>query len=527
MLRKSESLPALVVSSPVGSGFDGSFGEGGLAASGSASAFGARLSLQSASLDVSLPAVPRAAGGSDACGRSTGRGAGSEMATARMSMTLGGGTARGGFSGFKNKRPYLGLQTPTQPVSSQHEKEISAVRALGNEEGDIEELERKTSHEFLMSRLKSRVLRLEAENTKEFIASYRRSSASLGSSSSLRDGAQRDAKLGALIEKNAKRAEELRLRNEELKGEITDLERSLEAIALSLTQRVSTAELQQMTSFERNQRRLEDERMGVELEAQREETSQQLTKARRQLQNDLVELRDVRLLLQEYRKARLDKLQSVLSSAKDGVRLRACVREMIRHGAQRILQKLEAMGPPLEPWMREVLVNMCHIELQLEEVEATLRTLRRKSIDSCRGSLQSMITYSYTDRFDQLCATTWTTMERIRGEIDRDPLGESHPVAKRLTDENVDTWSSPLAGLPEINDLRTAEADRDAMINLLNDMKQNIAAVICNGMRQAERRGLTSKEISDWGHSMLTFLVSEDFAKNTVKNCNRQMASSA
>ena len=40
---------------------------------------------------------------------------------------------------------------------------------------------------------------------------------------------------------------------------------------------------------------------------------------------------------------------------------------MIRNGAQRILQRLETAKLPLEPWMREVLLNCCYVEIRIED----------------------------------------------------------------------------------------------------------------------------------------------------------------
>merc|ERR1712232_1228531 len=139
----------------------------------------------------------------------------------------------------------------------------------------------------------------------------------------------------------------------------------------------SEQKLQSMSSFERSQRRILEDKMEEAIGQQRAEVQGNLQKTQRQLQSELVLLRDYKVLLREFRKIRLDKLQETMAADKSGRKIRHCVRMMIRHGANRILAKLEAIGPNMEPWMRQALVNMAHLENQLEDHERKLLFLRQ------------------------------------------------------------------------------------------------------------------------------------------------------
>lgn len=317
----------------------------------------------------------------------------------------------------------------------------------------------------------------------------------------------------------------------------------------------------------RSKRRLDESKRAMEQEAAKEAAQAELNKLKRLMQSDLVELRDIRMLLQEYRKARLDKLQESLRCPKDGSRLRATIREMIRHGAQRVIQKLETSGPAaLEPWMREVMVNMCHVELRLEDLDVRLLVLRRDVVAPVRNEMQSVLSYTYEERFQQLCDKTWHSLQNFRAA--NDMLGlrpcqvgiglieslslscAAPPESFRVDDmfsclppiappstiqftesftvlpdlgkqpmklEGQQTTAAARTPVFAVMEMRALDAEAAALRRLLQDMRDNVASVTSNRMRQAETSGADPQELAEWGRAVLTIMVSQDFAKTTMK----------
>lgn len=415
--------------------------------------------------------------------------------------------------------------------------EVMEVRLL-SDDGPVKEGmdQRRGPHEALMQRLKSRAARQEAENWRAFLATYREDS---------EPSPQLEAKLDALLRSTAKRSEDLRQRSEELALEVADAERRLEKVNTLTCGRASDTELQQLNAFERSQRRIQEDKREEDLQKQRDEVQANYAKVHRRLQNELIELRDYKVLLREFRRVRLEKLHDMLGRVNDGRRLRACVREMIRHGAQRILQRLEAASLPLEPWMNEVLVNCCHVEIRIEEAEERLLRIRRQALQPVRGDVEAMLSQSTQERFEGLCRRTWDG--RLGGNFTH--TSEDGGVQRVQTSDGTGvTWASDgaagdmsaatsaslpsLAGAspsrrraPEkvVAEMRAAEANITSLRRLLNDMRHNAAAVVCNHIRQVEKGGgrEASKDAAEWGSQMLAMLVSEDFAKHTMKELQK------
>jgi len=245
---------------------------------------------------------------------------------------------------------------------------------------------------------------------------------------------------------------------------------------------------------------------------------------------------------------------------------------MIRHGAQRLLQRLEAANLPLEQWMREVLVNCCHLEIRIEDAEATLLVMRRQALKPVMGEVQAMLAQSKQERFEQLCTRTWLMRNQQRQQnhglrlpqlLGSDSMKQRGDDGEEAELEMLRTVSGshavddlthtmgldgmlgisdgkdsmngsngfPTASLgrrivvPEqvANEMRSAEADLTAMKRLLADMRHNAAAVICNQIRQAEKSGgrEASRNAMDWGRNILMLMVHEDFAKATMKELQK------
>lgn len=76
-------------------------------------------------------------------------------------------------------------------------------------------------------------------------------------------------------------------------------------------------------------------------------------------------------------------------------------------------------------------------------------------------------------------------------------------------------------------ELRAAEAEVACLRKLQHDMRQNVAAIICKDIRQAEKNGGTAAgaEACEWAQVVLTALASEDFAKATIKELQKSAPS--
>lgn len=432
---------------------------------------------------------------------------------------------------------------------------IAEVRNLAGDapiKGDGQsDLPMKNSHEALLIRLKSRAARLEAEKHRDFIASYWQHMYVD------EDSTLSDAHLDSLLMGLQKKEDELRQRSEELQLEAKEAERRLEHVNSLHLGRASDLELQAMNAFERSQRRIQEDKKEEEYQKQRDEVQALFAKVHRRLQSELIELRDYKVLLREYRRVRLEKLSETLGRVQDGRRLRHCVRVMIRNGAQRILQRLESAKLPLEPWMREVLLNCCYVEIRIEDTELKLLSLRRQALKPVKEEVLKMMSKTKAERFEDLFVRTleerhqklgltstvgssidsekaslpMTPMESMPSPSPPSPGATSRDSSMRLRQASNSSNSSfdsdkVKETVVEVDpeevkeEVRRLEEDLSSLRRLLQDMRNNAAAVICNHLRQAEKsakKHWSQKEGNAWGCRILSLLVSEDFAKRTMK----------
>jgi hypothetical protein len=355
--------------------------------------------------------------------------------TMKGSLNSDAVAAFGVRSGFINLAGKGGGLTKDSKCKSASQLEVDAVRSLANDEPNAADQDQshtdKHSLANLMTRLKSREARAKAENNRDFLTKYRAGTFP-GSET------KADEIFDKLLSTTSERADELRLRSEELQAESQDLERKLERVTTQSVNRASEQELNAMNAFERSQKKIQEDKREEELSKLREEAQANYVRVHRRLQNELLELRDYKVLLREFRRLRLEKLQENLAKVQDGRRLRSCVREMIRHGAQKILARLEQAGVPLEMWMREVLVNSCHLELRIEDGEGKLLKLRRLGLGPVKHEVKEMVNASKTSRFETLCARTWDNKLRVANN-DEPPSPvlhrpTSHPELSDTTD---------------------------------------------------------------------------------------------
>lgn len=337
--------------------------------------------------------------------------------------------------------------------------------------------------------------------------------------------------------------------------DVGEAERKLEKVNTLHAGRASESELQALNAFERSQKRIEEDKREEDLQKQNEEVQANYAKVHRRMQNELIELRDYKVLLREYRRVRLEKLHETLHHSTDGRRLRACVREMIRHGAQRILQKMEGANLPLDPWMNEVLVNCCHVEIRIEEAEEKLLLIRRQALKPVKQDVEAMLSRSKQERFELLCQRAWPGRH---GSVGGDKMSASCPslfvegdgsggskdsggldstlkgMARTMQAMQAEgrgaspsrCSTAPAGARTEdtvLEEMRAAEANIQSLRRLLNDMRHNAAAVVCNQIRQVEKSGgrEAGKRAAEWGSQMLAMLVSEDFAKATMKELQK------
>jgi len=421
--------------------------------------------------------------------------------------------------------------------------DVAEVRALCKDQPYSAEQDpnsaNRSEHGVLMMRLKSREARAKAESNRDFLAQYRKG---------ICLDPKADDRLDKLLRDTAARADELRLKSEELQVEAADAERTLERANAKSVNRVNEQELQAMNAFERSTKRIQEDKQEEELQKKRDDAQANYVRVHRRLQNELIELRDYKVLLVEFRRLRLEKLQETLGRVQDGRRLRACVREMIRHGAQRILNRLETASVPLETWMREVLVNSCHLELRIEDAEGKLLKLRRQALGPVKNEIQDMCASSKQERFEALCARTWdnrrsesaqtrsnATHEGEDGEGEDatqsgfNKTGQSMASAtggfRGTMASMASTQKSFVTRVPDdiAAEMHTAEADISAVQRLLSDMRGNAAAVICHQIREAEKTGGANAGSASMnvGFRELKLLVNEDFAKITMKELQK------
>jgi len=426
-----------------------------------------------------------------------------------------------------------GAQRRSQSAS---QIDISAVRALVKDEPFSAEQDpggNRSEHGVLMMRLKSREARAKAESNRDFLAQYRKGTLDQ----------KADDRLDKLLTDTAARADELRLKSEELQVEAADSERSLERANAKKSVRADELQLQAMNAFERSTKRIQEDKQEEELQKKRDDAQANYVRVQRRLQTELLELRDYKVLLVEFRRLRLEKLQNTLGDVQDGRRLRACVRTMVRHGAQRILNRLETAAVPLETWMREVLVNICHLELRIESAEGKLLKLRRQALGPVKTEIHDMSVASKQERFEALCARTWDNRRKAADESKRDD-GEGEDTeyrassapgrttgqtagnnSLRTTMGSMNSTTQPSSRVPaDISaEMHTAEADIAAVKRLLIDMRANAAAVVCHQIREADKtRGREAASIAmGTGFAKLKLLVSEDFAKITMKELQK------
>lgn len=395
-------------------------------------------------------------------------------------------------------------------------------------------------HDNLLARLKSRISKMEAESLREFMARYR---------ASVKLDKEDEAYLDRQLKLTETRAESLLQRSENLRVEVAEAERAVERVNHeALSHKSADAKVQPMTAFERSQYLINENKRMEDLQHQRDEATGAHHKVQRQLHNELIDLQDCKVLLSEYRRLRLDKLEECLGRVSDGRKLRQVVREMIRQGGQRVLSRLES-SVPLESWMCEVLVNCCHLEISIENAKKHLLPLQREALVPLKAQVETMVAAPKESRHKRLCEWTWDDLRDSQDEanpwrrppnlvtgasvggvpagspersnppaaIEARPGAPSGPgpsatsVQREAPDEEQHLVVAQFAS--EDPEVLAREAEVEQLQKLLEDTRQNAVAVICSRIRQSGMAARGGESAMDWGKQMLTMMVSEEFAK--------------
>jgi len=323
------------------------------------------------------------------------------------------------------------LRTSGKPALPKSHVEREEVRNLGFDKPTVSESQGCTegTHQALMARLKSRAARVEAEAQKCFLASYKQCS-TLDKESEVR--------FDRMLKAAQKKAEELKQHSDELIRQVAEAERAVEAVKSETTKATET-QLAAMTAFQRSQYVVKLDKREEELQARKDEAQSEYHKVHRRLQSELIELRDYKVLLGEYRRLRLDKLQENLGRVTDGRKLRQIVREMIRQGGQRVLSRLQASALPLEPWMSEVVVNCCHLEIRMEDAQRKQKPLQRKALKPLKDQVTRMVEQPKDTRFTRLCAWTWDNIKESEADAEVELPGSVS--ASAWTRDDPSRWS--------------------------------------------------------------------------------------
>lgn len=406
-------------------------------------------------------------------------------------------------------------------------------------------------HDALVSRLKSGVVRREADSHRRFLESYRRVDGSTPAS---------DSKLNGIIALMSYRADELEESTGKLRTEDAQLHYRREQLHPKKIRRMPDEDLVNMTAMEKQVVRVTEDKQEEELKRTKDDARAAYLRTHHRLATELSEMRDYRVYLRECRQLRLNKLHEALSIAGDG-KIRAIVREMIRHGAQNVLQRLEQQVKWLEPWMREVLVNSCHIGNRIEDAEGRLGGLRSQELQPFQSGLRSLSESTKQERLAAL--TSPRSSARIPDKPAAPPVPPPpkpaepdvaphlrrrngvrseravlQPYVLPILDESQE-WPAPIAqatgsceaepggGKKDARSrvpgdvagkIEAAVKEMDSLRRLLLDMRHNAAAAVCHQIREADRgAGGCCQGAHNWGLSALTVLVSEEFARDTMK----------
>eukprot|EP00927_Polykrikos_kofoidii_P014326 TRINITY_DN16271_c0_g1_i5.p1 TRINITY_DN16271_c0_g1~~TRINITY_DN16271_c0_g1_i5.p1 ORF type:complete len:558 (+),score=130.56 TRINITY_DN16271_c0_g1_i5:200-1873(+) len=303
---------------------------------------------------------------------------------------------------------------------------INEVRSLAHDKPeDTANSATEGSHDALLARLKSFRARQEAESLRRFVEKYRNTK---------HEDKESETILDRQLKATEKKAEELRLYSDKLREEVADAERYFERCTQAVSTRQANPSVnvqESMTAFERAQYLVQEDKREEELRIQNEQAQNAYLQVHRRLQSHLIELRDYKVLLGQYRRLRLEKLQENLGRVTDGRKLRSIIREMIRQGGQKMLQRLEATAIPLEPWMREVLVNCCHLEIRMEDAEHRLLPLRQDALQPVHSQVERMVKQPMNQRFGRLCAWTWDSLQDAPAEAN--PWRRPQPATRSIS----------------------------------------------------------------------------------------------
>lgn len=346
-----------------------------------------------------------------------------------------------------------------------------------------------------------------------------------------------EERLAKLINSTADHCNELQKKTMICQQEASDAEAHLKYIKIKEVPRKTEAQLRAMTSFEKMQQLTLEDKMEEDLQREKEEAQHNYSTTVKRLNHSLIELQDFRVIQRELERLKIDKLSDALKYVSEGRLVRACIRGLIQHGAERLLQRLDVLPVSLDSWMRECVINMSYLELKIEDAEARLAERRQTMMISTK-SLQDLAGQTIEQRVEAK-------------KISNHPSSHQDALVRKKTEETEglrkrDTKFAWIDGVPDAEDL-TRSLSKDPALNgdsrisnsameemqdytaeikayrqQIADMKWSVASIISQSIIKAKTKSREKgrQAVRD-GMKVLSCLTSEEFAKFSLKEMQK------
>lgn len=421
--------------------------------------------------------------------------------------------------------------SPLADVSQQdYQAEVKSVLNLENESTVAENKERSLSH------VKSAIAQKVVKDCKDMIRQYQ----SIDVPSQ-----EQEEKLAKLINSTTGHCAELQKKTVAFQQEAIDAEANMKYVKSKVVNRMGEKQLASLTSFQRMQQLTQEDKMEEDLAREKEEVQHTYASSVKRLNHSMIELQDFRMIQKELERMKIDKLSDALKYVSEGRLVRACIRGLIQHGAEKLLSRLDVLPVHLDTWMREVLINMSYLELKIEEAEAKVAELRQASMGTTKSALQDLQSQTKEQRVEALrmqhhVSSHQDALVRKKNE-EREGLRkrdtkfawlDPHPgnTAIGPSDEGADfgersglshTLPSriPTSTLQEIQDYA---AEIKAYRQQITETKWNVASITQQTIVRAKREGREKgRQAERDAIKVLCCLTSEDFAKFSLKEMQK------
>jgi hypothetical protein len=420
-----------------------------------------------------------------------------------------------------------------------------AQRNYQAEVDSVAELENQvTVHEprdSAMSRVKSALASKLVKDCKGFIRQYQ----SIDVPSH-----EEEQRLAKLINSAAEHCHELQQRTVTFQREASEAEENLKYVRSKAITRMTEKQLAALGSFQRMQQLTHEDKLEEDLAREKEQAQHNYSASVKKLNHALVELQDFRVIHRELERMKIDKLSDALKYVSEGRLVRACIRGLIQHGAEKLLAKLDALPLSLETWMKETLINMSYLELQIEEAEDRIVELRQTSQASTK-LVQDLLSQTNEQRVENLRkqnhasshqdALTRKQSEEREGLRKRDtkyawldaykgPEEVDAPSASGRYPETADFGDTIKPGTMHhssisgaaMQEMQEYTAKIKAYRQQITEMKWNVANVTSQSILRAKRDSREKgRQAEREGMKTLACLTSDEFAKHSLKEMQK------